>query len=264
MALVKNVRQVFTKNKLKALIYALVLALLFGLAGLLTYDKILDNSSTNSYLAIEFVFFILGIVHVFALRNVFKELIESKQPFLGELIFTMAFLGVASMVFVQVVSKFKAEFVWVYLSAGLTFMVPFLVLKTYEFAMSIPVEVYKKWFYPINQEIKDPTSNELSNPLVISFEFKKKLDDQELRRFKVKAPEHMEFGKLFYFFVDDYNALHPEHQIEISDAKNEASAWIFYFKPRWWKGLRHIDATRTVEWNGIREESNIIVQRIEA
>ena len=85
-----------------------------------------------------------------------------------------------------------------------------------------------------------------------------------MSRFKVKAPEHMEFGKLFYFFVDDYNALHPERKIEVMDTNNELAGWIFYFKPHWWNSLRHIDANKTIEWNGIREENKIIVQRIEA
>ncbi|MBU2951691.1 TssN family type VI secretion system protein [Tamlana agarivorans] len=264
MAVVKKVRNVFTKNKLKAIVYAVVLAILFGLTGLLAYHKILDDSPTNSYLAIELILLFIGIAHIFAMRTYFKELTETKVEFIGEFVLTLVFLGIALLAFVQVISRFKEGFVLVYLSAGFAFLIPLLVLKTYEYAVSIPVEIYKKWFYPINQDIKDPTSNELSNPLVISLEFKKKFGDKERSRFKVKAPEHMEFGKLFYFFVDDYNALHPEHKIEITDLKGGASGWVFYFKPHWWKGLRHIDANKTIEWNGIREENNIIVQRVEA
>ena len=264
MVLVKKVRKVFTKNKLQAIVYVIVLAVLFALTALLGYSKVLDNSPTNSFIAIESVIFILGIGHIFVLRTYFKELSETKNEFFSEFVMTLAFLGIALLAFTQVISRFREPFVLVYLAVGFAFIVPFLVLKTYEFAMSIPVPVYKKWFFPLNQDIKEPTSNELSNPLVISFEFKKNLGDKDMSRFKVKAPEHMEFGKLFYFFVDDYNALHPERKIEVMDNNNELAGWIFYFKPHWWNSLRHIDANKSIEWNGIREENNIIVQRIEA
>ncbi|WP_158651402.1 TssN family type VI secretion system protein [Pseudotamlana carrageenivorans] len=264
MVLVKKVRTIFSKNKLKALIYAVVLALLFALTGFLAYDKVLNNSPTQAFMAIELIFFILGIIHVFTMRNTFKAVIGQKLEFLNEFMLTLVFLGVALFVFIQVVSRFRPEFVSIYMTAGLVFITPFLVLKTFEYAMAIPVQVYKKWLFPIRQEIKEPTASELSNPLVISLEFKKKSGDKELSRFKVKAPEQMEFGKLFYFFVDDYNALHPERKIEITDNEGGASAWIFYFKPRWWRALRHIDANKTIEWNGIREENSIVVQRVEA
>jgi hypothetical protein len=262
MVLVKKVRKVFTKNKVQAIVYVLVLALLFGLTGLLGYYKILDNSPTNSFIAIEIIIFLLGIGHIFVLRSFFSELSENKNEFFGEFIITLAFLGIALLAFTQVISRFREPFVLTYLAVGFAFIIPLLVLKTYEFALSIPVPVYKKWFYPLNENIKDPTSNELSNPIVISFEFKKKFGDKDMSRFKVKAPEHMEFGKLFYFFVDDYNALHPERKIEVLGENNELAGWIFYFKPHWWSALRHIDANKTIEWNGIREENNIIVQRL--
>lgn len=262
MVLVKNVRAIFSKNKLKALIYAVVLALLFGLTALLAYDKVLNNSPSQAFIAIEIVFFIFGVIHVFTLRNTFKEFRGAKLEFFGEFISSLVLLSLALFVFVQVVSRFRPEFSSIYFSGGLVFLVPLLTLKTYEYAMAIPLKVYKTWLYPERHEVKEPTATELSHPLVVSLEFKKKPGDKDLSRFKVKAPEHMEFGKLFYFFVDDYNALHPEGKIEIKDSRGDASAWIFYFKPNWWRSLQHIDADKTVAWNGIREENTIVVQRV--
>lgn len=264
MVLVKKVRKVFTKNKLQAIVYVIVLALLFGLTALLSHHKILNDSPINSYIGIELILFVLGIGHVFVLRIYFKELSENKSEFFGEVVLTLAFLAVALLAFVQVVSRFRSPYLMVYLTAGIAFIIPLLVLKLYEFAALIPVPVYKKWFFPLNNDIKEPTNSELSNPLVISLEFEKRPGDKDISRFKVKAPEYMEFGKLFYFFVDDYNALHPEKKIKVTEDNGELSGWIFYFKPRWWQSIRHIDANKTIDWNGIREESNIMVQRVRA
>ncbi len=262
MVLVTKVRKMFTKNKMQAIVYAIVLMLLFGLTGLLSYYKILNDSPTISYVSIETVLFILGIGHIFVLRSYFKELSEDKSELFGELIFTMAFLGIGLLALVQIVSRFRAPFSLVYLSAGIAFIIPLLVLKLYEFASLIPVPVYKEWFFPLGNNIKEPTNNELSNPIVINFAFKKRQSDKEVSRFTVKAPEHMEFGRFFYFFVDDYNALHPETQIEIAQSNGEFPGWNFYFKPYWWNAVRYIDANKTVEWNGIREGNDILVERV--
>lgn len=262
MILVSKVRKIFAKNKAQTIVYLIILLVLFAATGLLNYEKILNDSPLNSYVGTELIFFILGIVHIFVLRTYFKELSENKSDFFGEVVCTIIFVGIALLAFIYVVGRFREPFVFLYASAGLTFIIPLLILKMYEFAALIPVPIYKKWFYPVNKDIKEPKSNELNNPLVISFQFEKKYGDKEISRFKVKAPEEMEFGRLFYFFVDDYNELHPEDKIDVLENDGSITGWIFYFKPRWWNSIRHIDANKTVQWNKIREDNNIVVQRI--
>jgi len=138
------------------------------------------------------------------------------------------------------------------------------VNKLYEFATSIPVPIYKKWLYPVGENIKDPTSKELKDPLVISFEFRKNEDISDVTNFRVKAPEAMEFGKLFYFFINDYNERHPEGKIQyLDDLGAEPQGWIFYFKPNWWSSLKHINFAKTILGNNIKEDNVIICQRVE-
>lgn len=263
MILVKNVKKAFAKNKIKTLIYALVVMLLFGIAGLLSYYKILDDSPFTSFIGIEIILFILGIVHVFTLRSYFKELSEKKSEFFGEMVATITFMLIGLIALTQVVGHFRPPFAFIFLTAGIVFIIPMLVVKMYEFAALIPVPVYKEWFFPLG-EVKEPTNNELANPIVINFAFKKRLKDKEVNRFTVKAPEHMEFGRFFYFFVDDYNALHPETEIEVAAKNGSFPGWNFYFKPYWWSSVRYIDANKTVEWNGIREGNDILVERVES
>jgi len=221
--LFKNVRKVLTKNKMKTLIYLLCVALVFGASD-----------------AIELILFIAGIFHIYASRIHFKELSEKKSNFINEFILAIVIIGVALIVYMNVVAQFKKPFTYIFTSAA--------------FAFLIPIITYKK--------MKEPTGNELSNPLVISLEFKKNRNDSEISRFKVKAPVDMEFGRLFYFFVDDYNEFNPDSQIDVKQPGGNPDGWIFYFKPSWLSGVRHIDATKTVDWNGIKEESKITVQRV--
>ena len=162
----------------------------------------------------------------------------------------------------NVVAQFKKPFTYIFTSAAFAFLIPIITYKMYEFSALIPVPVYKSWWFPVGKKMKEPTGNELSNPLVISLEFKKNRNDSEISRFKVKAPVDMEFGRLFYFFVDDYNEFNPDSQIDVKQPGGNPDGWIFYFKPSWLSGVRHIDATKTVDWNGIKEESKITVQRV--
>ena len=73
----------------------------------------------------------------------------------------------------------------------------------------------------------------------------------------------MQFGRLFYFFLIDYNERHPESPIEIVDVESKnPSEWIFYFKPNWYSSLKHIDITNTVDGNHIKENTVIICKRV--
>jgi hypothetical protein len=121
--------------------------------------------------------------------------------------------------------------------------------------------VFKTWSYP-DKPLPDPTDSELAAPMVISFEFKKKTDDQAFTSFRAKAPKDIQFGKLFYFFINDYNGRHPEGTIETGSRPNLPYRWVFHFKPRFLSGKKYLDPDETVYHNKIKENSIIVCQRI--
>ncbi|WP_025739943.1 TssN family type VI secretion system protein [Aquimarina pacifica] len=261
MSFVSGLKKLFTKNKKKFFLYILVTLLLFGLVGLLSNEKVLDNLPLNNFISFQVLFLVLGILHVLGLRKFFPDLSEKTTDFWTEFLYTIVttFLGLVAFMFV--VGIYKPEYTYVFTAASITFIIPFMVVKLYEFAISVPVKIYKKWMYPINKKIKDPKSDELANPLVISFEFNKGKNLDQISNFRLKAPEKMEFGKLFYFFINDYNERHPEEEIQFLDRQNNPFGWIFYTKPSWFRGQKHIDFTRTVEANNIKEDDVIICRR---
>ncbi len=263
MGIVKNLRKLFTKNKKRAILYALFILLTFALTALLSSSKVLNDTPLNSFIGIQFVFLLLGIAHLYVLNKFFPDLTESDSSFFSELLFTIVILLIGFIAYMNVVNRFRPSFSFMFLGAGLFFLIPFLFNKLYQFAFSIPVPVYKKWGYPLDDSIKDPTNNELINPAVISFEFQKTFDDKEITNFRIKAPENMEFGKLFYFFINDYNERHPESTIEyLNDTTQEPYEWIFYFKPNWLGSSTHIDYSGTVFNNNIKENDVIVCQRV--
>ncbi len=263
MILMGKLRKLFTKNKKKAIIYALLILIAFALTGLLSSGKVLNDTPLNSYIGFQIVFMILGAVHIYVLRHYFEGFSEDKNSFFSELLFTIAIICIGLIAFFNIVNRFKEPFKFIYLASTFAFVIPFLFYRLYEFALSIPVPVYKEWLYPLGANIKDPTTKELKDPLVISFEFQKKRDNNDITNFRVKAPEAMEFGKLFYFFINDYNERHPESKIEFLSTSDEALGWIFYFKPNWWSGLKHVNFSKTVSGNNIKENHVIVCKRVD-
>lgn len=265
MALMTKLRKLFKKSKKRAIIYALFILATFALAALLSSSKVLNDTPLNSFYGFQIIFLILGILHIYVLRKYFPDLSEDRSEFFPEFLFSVAYLCLGLIAFTQIVNRFRSPFSFLFMASSIMFLLPVLVYKLYEFATSIPVPVYNSWRFPLKKDIKDPTKEELANPRVISFEFKKKRDHGDITNFRVKAPKAMEFGKLFYFFIIDYNERHPESQIEILEKNGEEpkpSEWVFYFKPNWWSGIRHINFTQTVDANSIKEDTVIICRRV--
>jgi hypothetical protein len=156
----------------------------------------------------------------------------------------------------------ETSFTFTFLIFSSFFFLPLFIVKTYFAYFEIPKRDFKKWFYPVGQPIDDPSDRELEAPFVITFEFEKKFDDLHLTSFRAKAPRYMKFGRLFYFFINDYNGRHPESKIEFIYDKSKPFGWIFYTRPYWYGGRYYIDHEATVMENKIEENSVIYCKRV--
>lgn len=263
MALMTKLRKLLKRNKKKAIIYALFILLTFAGTALLSSSKVLNDTPINSFYGFQVLFFLLGILHLYLLRKYFPSLSEDKSEFLSEFLFTVAYCVLGLIAFTNVVNQFKSPFSYIFIGSVIWFIIPTLFYKLYEFAMQIPVPMFESWHFPMGKEMKDPTKDELANPRVISFEFRKKEDQSDITNFRIKAPQSMEFGKLFYFFILDYNDRHPEGEIEIVEQQTQQpSGWVFHVKPKWYQGIKHINFNQTVAANSIKEDDVIICRRV--
>jgi len=261
MRFVAGLKKVFVKNKKAFFLYAIIFMILFGLTGLISNEKVLNNLPLNNYIGFQVIFVILGVIHMIAVRKVFPDLNEKLTSFLNEFLYTFVIALLGATVFMYIAGLYKPNYVFYFLTAFSAFFIPFMAVKLYEYAISIPVPIYKTWKYPSTKNIKDPSDEELTNPLVISFEFNKEEDSSEISNFRLKAPEKMEFGKLFYFFINDYNERNPESKISYLNKENEPYEWIFYKKGSLLTPEKYINYTHTIDSNAIRENDVIICQR---
>ncbi len=90
----------------------------------------------------------------------------------------------------------------------IVFPVPWLIVHTFRRAVGIPPKILKEWYYPLGQYIDEPEDAKMRNLKVISFEFQKRTNDPHFTNFRAKAPADMDFGMLFYYFINDYNERH--------------------------------------------------------
>lgn len=263
LGIAKNLRKLISKNKKKFIYYALFSLLTFALAGLISAPAVLNDTPLNSFIGIQIILFILGLLHLYITKKYFSDFSFEESNFFYEFLFSIVILFVGLIAYVNVLNSFRPLLSNVFLGAGLFFLIPLMLKQLVNAAFSIPVAYFKRWKYPLNSKIKDPLSHELTDPEVISFEFQKTIDDIEVTNFRVKAPMNMEFGKLFYFFINDYNERHPQSPISfLNQNSQEPYSWNFFFKPNWLGISKHLDFSKTVAQNKIKENDIIVCQRV--
>ena len=222
----------------------------------------LKNTSLNQRLiSLQVYFAIAGIAHLKTFHDTFKKF--DVKNFLGELgiaFSTSLFLAA----FTYVITKFFLDgaFSLYLLSSIIFFFLPTFCYKLFEYSISIPVKLHKRWFYPLNDKYPSPKVSEMKNIIILNLVFQKKATDTQIINFKVKAPRAIDFGRLFYYFINDYNEKNPNSQIHFVDEKNQPYGWYFYSKPKWFSSSEYIDPELAIDTNNIKDGATIICQRI--
>ena len=259
--LITKFRGAFKPYKKQTIVYLLTGLLLFALMAVLAYPSVIQQPFT-AFIIFQLCFLLLGSAHVYQLQHHIRWA-NADKSFLPELLFTVlvsVFGCIGFLLMYRLVNKNGLEFVMA--GSILCFIVPFSFYHTFLKAISVPPKILKEWFYPLQQEMEDPDESKLKNLLVISFEFKKGINDSSITNFRAKAPVDMDFGQLFYYFINDYNERHPDSKIQYVNGSGEPNGWIFYKKHRWnTLTTQYVDAGKTIFNNHIKENDVIICNR---
>ena len=244
-----------------SLLYVFLTSVLLALPGLFLFW--LDDSYRLVILICTQVFIMLiGIIHVKIARALLKWYLG--QPFLSQIFFVVAILLFSFLFYRIIFDKLtNPGYFAIWFFSLLWFFIPLLLHKAILILSGLPGREYKKWYYPVDATIEDPTDEELKNPVVISFVFHKNEESADATTFRAKAPIGMELGRLFYFFINDYNSRHPQEPISFIDDDNKSSPWIFLKLKSSLFGLkRAVDPQESVYANHIRENDILICKRV--
>ncbi|WP_118974062.1 TssN family type VI secretion system protein [Taibaiella koreensis] len=262
-AVIKQVSSSFSAKGKKPLLYGGLSSLLASAAAFAA--TFISNNLFLVFWILSAVYFLFGLIHVVIThRRFFSHPAESRSKlFYAELLFgiTIILFSIAAFAGLQYFLKDKSFLFYPMLLSLLFFLVPFLMNQTFLAAYHIPPTVFPAWEYPLLQAIDLPDEKEGERLYVIGFEIAKKASDRQRTFFRAKAPEQMVLGELYYHFINDYNEMQSETPIQYADSTGRAQEWYFRTKPKWYQRSRILDATRTVQQTGIRENTVIICER---
>jgi hypothetical protein len=251
----------FAPYRKATVIYLLLATFICALVGFMGIALPLLNPFMT-LIVCQAIFVLLGYWHLRAMPRHLKWV--GNNSFWFEAIFTIVVTAFAYMGFVMVFTYFNREGYQYHIGASVLFLlVTFLVYATFLRAASIPLPIYSKWYYPVHEEVEDPDDDDMKNMLVISFEFQKTSNAKHYTNFRAKAPADMEFGQLFYYFINDYNERHPQDKIAFLNEQASPYGWVFYKKPKWYHvSTQYVDTAKSFFTNHIRENDIIVCKRV--
>lgn len=253
--------KVFKKYGLLSIIYALLIAVLLSLPSLLNLFELKLS---------DILLIVVAQVFIFAVGVIYVKLTPSTLPWykmqqFGTQVLFIACILLLAFFFSNMSMSFlidpKLHFIW-YISL-LWFVIPVLLKQTTEALLLVPPKVFKLWYYPQETHIDDPSDEELENPIVISFIFQKNNSSNQVTTFRAKAPVGMQLGRLFYFFINDYNSRHPEGTISFIDTSGQPNGWVFFkLKSKFFNMKKSLDPGVSIYSNDIKENDILICDRI--
>lgn len=196
---VVKLKGAFKPYQKATILYVLTAMLLFAVTAFLAYPEFIRNTF-NAFILFQVIFLLMGTLHVYYMQQKIKWISESKT-FVPELLFTVLTCVFGCIGFLLVYRFINNDGLnYVMAASAIFFVIPFFFYKTFLRATSIPPKIVKEWFYPVQQEVAEPEESKLKNLLVISFEFKKQLNDGAITNFRAKAPSDINWPAVLLFY----------------------------------------------------------------
>lgn len=245
------------KKKWKLLLYLIVTGILIGVLSVLGFFEF-TKLPLWIFIAGNAWLLIVGILHAWFFEKII--LLESKIS--GKILFTLA-VGFFGFVLVLLSYKlfFHTPFPRFYFLPAFFFITPTFVIIAFNYFIEIPAKVFKAWDFPTPGTLPDPNDSEMADPIIINFEICKQIKESRTV-FKAKAPKGMDLGRLFYFFIIDYNSRHSNNPILINDSSNKLFKWSFFTTPNILSGKKHLDPELSISENKLKENRSVICERI--
>lgn len=250
----------FKKQQKKFYYYLLIHLAVMAVVAALVYN-LRQSTVMLRYFTLLVCAFIMGGPHVYFYRNAFTKF-DTDANF-KEIMFALITSVVLVVPIIMIGAYFDdLKFLPYYFLITATFVLPTCFYMLFNYSISIPVKLYSKWYYPLAKKYDTPKHYELKNMIVLNFMFHKNTREEYMTSFKAKAPKDMDFGKLFFFFINDYNDKKATSKIEMTEDSGDPFGWYFYIKPKWYGASKHIDFKVSVEKNSLEDGDMVVCQRI--
>lgn len=252
----------FKAKKSPFYIYVFSLAFVYSIIAFLGFNRLLADKKLYEFIFYQISSLLLGGIHCYLYRAYFQKFNDDKKS--TEYLFALVAVLYSVLPFGMIYTFLNSSnFLFLVLGHYLVFFVPTLMNDTFNRAMNIPPKVYKTWQFPENyKELAGVSDEEMRDLVVFSFMIDNHSNAQKYSVYRAKGPTRIDFGRLFYNFVLDYNDRHTENPIEI-EGKNGLYNWVFFLQPKWYESTKYIDPSLTLYMNGIEENSVVFCLRSE-
>jgi hypothetical protein len=243
------------QKKKHVILYLVAAGILIGITGTLGFFKF-SMLPVGVFIVALVWMLIIGILHTWLYERFFVP------DFKGKILFTLVlfFFGY-SLVFLLYKLVIKDPFPWIFLSPGFCFLAPVFIVIAFDHFNDIPVRVFRAWNFPPPGTLSDPNDSEMADPIIINFEIRKGIND-DCTVFKAKAPKGLTLGRLFYYFIMDYNSRYPDNPVLINEGENSYFKWTFLMTGSIFSGKVYPDPDLTISDNKIKENSSITCERV--
>ncbi|MEC3874184.1 TssN family type VI secretion system protein [Chryseobacterium salviniae] len=244
----------------KFYIYLFSVAFIYAIIALLGYNRLFQGNNLYEFFFYQMCSLIIGIIHCYVYRGYFDKF-ELRKPG-NEYLFAVVSVFYASVPFMLIYSFLNGtDLVYLMLGHFIVFFIPTFLNDTFNRAMNIPPKVYVTWQFPENyKETVGLSDDEWRDMVVFTYVMDKDKNARKYSVYRAKGPTRLDFGRLFYNFVVDYNQRHPEDQIQVED-ENGLFSWVFFLQPKWYESTKYIDPNLTLYMNGIEENSVVFCMR---
>lgn len=250
------------KQKYKGKFYTYIFSVVFiySIIAFLGFNKLFQDNNLYEFVFYQACSLIMGIIHCSMYRTYFKKFGGNKSG--TEYLFAAVTVMYSAIPFTLIFTFLNGiDFSFLMLGHFLVFFLPTFLNDTFNKAMAIPPKIYKTWQFPENyKELAGVSDEEMRDLVVFTFLMDKDRHAKKYSVYRAKGPTRVDFGRLFYNFVIDYNERHSEDQIEI-EGPNGLYSWVFFLQPKWYESTKYIDPDYTLYMNGIEENSVIFCMR---
>lgn len=254
---VPNFKQTY---KRKFYIYIGFMFIIYALVAFLGNNKLLEDIS-DEFICYQIFSLILGIAHTFFYRTYFNRF-DKPNEFGIELLFCLITILIASIPFIIVYTLLNGTtYLYLILTHFIVFFIPTWINSTFNYMISIPPKIYVTWELPLNENAFAPLAKEEFRDLIVLKLLVRRAEGEEYSSYRVKGPIRVDFGRLFFHFVMDYNDRRPEEPIQVEE-NGLSFEWVFFLRSGFLNQTKYIDPKMPLYMNGIEENSIIVCQRV--
>ena len=251
----------FKQYKTNIYIYLFLTVLVYAVIAFLGYSRLFEGKTLSEFIFYQICTLTLGVFHCYFYRLFFNKF-KLEDDVFKELFFALLVVLYASVPFLLIYTFLNGMYYMPLMMGNfIVFFIPTLVNASFNHSLKIPPKIYTTWQFPENyKELVGVSDDEMRDLVVFTLMIKKEENDKDYTLYRAKGPTRIDFGRLFYNFVEDYNERFADAPIEI---QNEGGFynWVFFKQPKWYESTKYIDPKFTLYMNGIEENSYIICMR---